>query len=78
MTESAISPITVEPIVRIQRNFPALKSFIFARTNEFTNSPIQNASSEAATMRGVCPKIVLIADLCSADIVGASGREVMT
>src|SRR5215203_262283 len=78
MQESAISPNIVDPIVRLHKKRPFVSSFIFARTNELTNSPTQNASREAATIRGVWPKIRFTANCCSGDIVDAAGRLVTT
>ena len=37
---------------------PSVFTFISASTQALTNSPAQNAISEATTMRGVAPKIV--------------------
>src|SRR4051794_29023117 len=55
-TESAISPRTVEPIVRVQRNRPAVITFIRARTYELVNSPTRNPLIDARTIRQVPPK----------------------
>ena len=53
-------------------------TFIFANTNELTNSPAQKASSDARTIRHVWPKIRFTAICCSGDIVLAGGRLVTT
>jgi hypothetical protein len=53
-----------------------VKTFIFARTNEFTNSPIQKAIKEASVIRQVWPNIIFTASTCSLGIVRAAGRLV--
>src|SRR2546425_346427 len=63
-TNTALSsawPITVEPIVRVQSQRPRVRIFIFARTKELANSPARYATKEAASIRGVCPRISLYA-----------------
>ncbi len=62
MIESAASPTMVEPIVRDQRAFPLVHTFIFARVYELQNSPQKNAKSDAPAMRGTSPKIASMAD----------------
>src|SRR5215218_6188026 len=76
MRLSTASPAKVEPIVRSQRNLPSVATFIFASTNELTNSPSQNATREARTIRHVWPNIAFTAFCCSGDIVEAAGRLV--
>src|SRR6478672_7734574 len=78
MTLSTASPAKVEPIVRVQRYLPAVKTFILASTKELVNSPSQNASREASTIRHVWPNIMFTAWTCSGDIVEAGGRLVTT
>src|SRR3954470_7633779 len=73
---SIASPTAVEPIVLVQSQRPLVATFIFASTNEFANSPVQNASSEARTIRHVCPNIMFTAEFCSGDIVPAAGNAV--
>ena len=58
---STASPANVEPMVRIQRYLPAVRIFIFARTNELTNSPAQKREQRRRTIRQVWPKIRLTA-----------------
>ena len=41
--------------MRDQSHRPRVSSFIFAITKEFTKSPAQNATIDAATMRPVLP-----------------------
>jgi hypothetical protein len=43
--------------VRVHSQRPLLQIFIFAMTKLLTNEPHQNAMIEAATMRGVLPKM---------------------
>ena len=43
----------IEPIVRDQRYLPLVATFIFAKTNEFVNSPAQNPINDAKTIRQV-------------------------
>ena len=59
-------------MVRIQSFRPSIQTFIFASTKEFTNSPQKNATSEANTMRGVCPKTASYADWFSHREAGGS------
>src|SRR3954468_22149259 len=58
MSESIPSPKIVEPIVRVHSQRPAVAIFIFASTNELTNSPHTNAISEASAMRHVEPNAI--------------------
>src|SRR5688500_17356099 len=78
MAESTTSPRTVDPTVRVHKYRPFVSNFIFANTKELTNSPAQKAISDAATMRGVWPKIKLTAACWFGDIVLAAGSSVTT
>ena len=55
--ESSPWPIKVEPIVLAHNHRPLVAIFIFARTKELENSPIRYAINDAASIRGVYPRI---------------------
>src|SRR4029078_10199321 len=65
-----------EPMVRVHSQRPAVAIFIFASTNEFTNSPHTKAINEASAMRQVDPNAISYAPwLCQN---GAGGSLTMT
>src|SRR5438477_3880145 len=63
-------------MVRVHSHLPAVRIFIFASTNEFTNSPQKYATIDAAAMRHVEPNAMSYASWFFQN--GAGGRLTTT